>query len=183
MRFHWLTACGRTRQIRATSLGPPRFLMTTASVLDSLTAHIVSRVTNVAQGGLQTGPYGLSMSTEAPDTPAARVRSAIERSGKTLQELAQIVGCTHSALSQWQTGDTDLTRVKAGLLQNFCDATGTDVRWLLTGKGPVISRYALTAEMQRIGVALVAMEKLSPQQVETVVRMVEAAAPVARLSS
>jgi transcriptional regulator with XRE-family HTH domain len=109
-------------------------------------------------------------------TPHERVAHAIEQSGKTLEQLAAAIGCSHAALSQWQTGATNVLNIKAGLLQSFAEQTGTDVRWLLTGSGPMISRYILRDEMQRIAVALHAMERETPQQIETVVRMVEAAA-------
>jgi transcriptional regulator with XRE-family HTH domain len=113
------------------------------------------------------------------NTPAERIAWAIDRSGKTLEQLAAEVGCSHAALSQWQTGATAAVNIKAGLLQAFADKTGTDVRWLLSGQGPVVSRYVLTSELQRVGLALVAMERHAPQQVETVVRMIEEAARAA----
>lgn len=109
-------------------------------------------------------------------TPAERIAFAIERSGMTLVSIAAKIGCSHAALSQWQSGKTDATHIKAGLLQAFADATNTDVRWLLTGKGPVVSRYVLTAEMSRLSEALAVMERSAPAQVETIVQMVEAAA-------
>lgn len=112
------------------------------------------------------------------NSPAERIAWAIERSGKTLHQLAEEIGCSHATLSQWQTGETIAANIKAGLLQAFADRTGTDVRWLLSGTGPIVSRYVLRSEMQRINTALDAMERKAPQQVETVIRMVEAAAGV-----
>ena len=109
-------------------------------------------------------------------TATGRIAYAIEASGKTLETLAAEIGCTHATLSQWQRGHTDPNRIKAGLALLFCDATGVDLRWLLTGRGPQVSRYMLTGELDRMQRALVVMEREAPQQVETVVRMVEAAA-------
>lgn len=109
-------------------------------------------------------------------TPAERIAFAIERSGMTLETLAEKIGCTHAALSQWRTGHTNAANIKSGLLQAFADATGTDVRWLLTGKGPVVSRYLLRPEVERLTAAIAVMERQAPSQVETIVRMVEAAA-------
>lgn len=109
-------------------------------------------------------------------TPAQRIAWAIEQTGLTLEQLAEAVGCTHAALSQWRSGATDAANIKSGLLQAFADRTNTDVRWLLTGRGPVISRYSMRPELQRISSALAAMERNTPQQVETVIRMIEAAA-------
>ncbi|MBK9363038.1 MAG: helix-turn-helix transcriptional regulator [Rubrivivax sp.] len=110
------------------------------------------------------------------DTASDRIAYAINASGKTLESIAAEMGCTHATLSQWQRGRTDPHSIKAGLLQAFSDVTGFDVRWLLTGKGPRVSRYVLTAEMDRISQAMKVMERTAPLQVETVVRMVEAAA-------
>lgn len=107
---------------------------------------------------------------------AGRIAYAIAECGKTLERLAEEMHCTHATLSQWQRGHTDPHRIKAGLLHAFSDATGFDTRWLLTGHGPRVSRYTLTSEMNRVATALKAMERKAPQQVETVVRMVEAAA-------
>lgn len=105
-----------------------------------------------------------------------RIAWAVDQSGKTLEQLASEIGCSHAAISQWQTGATEAVNIKAGLLQAFADCTGVDSRWLLTGQGPRLSRYMLTTEMTRISAALLAMEQRTPQQVETVVQMVEAAA-------
>lgn len=76
-------------------------------------------------------------------TEAARVRWAIEQSGRTLVQLAVDVGCTHATLSQWQTGSTSLTSAKVGLVLAFCRATSVNMQWLLTGDGPAVSSYKL----------------------------------------
>lgn len=129
------------------------------------------------QVGFRTGRYGPAVAPQHDlSTARGRIAFAIDASGKTLQTLALQIGCTHATLSQWQRGHTDPDSIKAGLLQAFSDATGFDVRWLLTGRGPRVSRYVLTAELDRVSRALTAMERTNPQQVETVVRMVEAAA-------
>lgn len=109
-------------------------------------------------------------------SPSERIAYAIEKSGKTLEQLAEEIGCSHAALSQWKTGATNVANIKAGLLLAFSEKTGADVRWILTGDGPRVSRYILRDEMQRLAVAIQAMERSAPQQIETVVRMVEAAA-------
>lgn len=150
-----------------------------ASGCSSFTGRSVSTFTAVSQGGLQTArqtAYMTSLNPLKPATPAERVAWAIERSGKTLTALAQEIGCSHAALSQWQNGHTPLETVKSGLLHAFAERTGVDVRWLLTGQGPAVSRYVMRSEVERITVALQVMESRAPQQVETIVRMVEAAA-------
>lgn len=140
-------------------------------------ARSVSALTDCRQDYLQGAGYLRAVDAlDPPKTPSDRVAFAIEHSGKTLEEIAEKLGCTHATLSQWQTGMTNVANAKAGLLYKFAELTGTDVRWILTGQGPAISRYTLTSEMSRLGAALRAMERKAPQQVETIVRMVEAAA-------
>lgn len=108
------------------------------------------------------------------DTVGGRIGWALEQSGKGQSAVAKTIGCTHSAISQWISGTT--RKIDAQLLQAFADNVGVELRWLITGQAPVRSRYMLTAEMTRPqdAVSLIAREK--PLQVETVVRMVEAAA-------
>lgn len=120
------------------------------------------------------------MGSRVPNTAAERIALAIGRSGKTLEEIAEKIGCTHTALSYWRSGKTDPDGIKVGLLQRFADETGVELRWLVKGEGPMISRYVLSSEMDRISVAIHAMERSAPQQIETVVRMVEAAAKTAK---
>lgn len=121
--------------------------------------------------------YGMPSTKGQPDlsTASGRIAYAIAKSGKTLERIAEEMGCTHVTLSQWQRGHTDAAAIKSGLMLAFSDATGFDIRWLLTGAGPQVSRYTLTSEMARVATALKAMERQAPQQVETVVRMIEAA--------
>lgn len=105
---------------------------------------------------------------------AERIAYAVDQSGKSLERLASEVGCTHVAISNWQTGKTQ--EIKASLLLAFADATGFELRWLLTGKGPVRSRYGLTESMDRVMDAMALLAREEPLQLETIVRMVEAAA-------
>lgn len=115
--------------------------------------------------------------TDRPlETAAARIGYAIEKSGLTLEVLAEAIGCSHAALSQWRSGTTNAANIKAGLLNAFAERTATDVRWLLTGEGVAVSRYILTDELARAAVSLAAMERQSHEQVEIVVQIVEAAA-------
>lgn len=75
-------------------------------------------------------------------TPEARIRWAIQQSGRTLEEIAEAIECTHSTLSQWQTGRTNVYNIKAGLLVSFSRVTGASIDWLLTGNGPQLTAYA-----------------------------------------
>jgi len=109
---------------------------------------------------------------------AERIAWAVERSGKTLERLAEEVGCSHAAISQWQTGKTK--QIQSDLLLRFADATGVELRWLLTQQGPQISRYVITEAMDRVAEALAVIAREEPLQVDTIVRMVEAAAQKGR---
>lgn len=79
--------------------------------------------------------------TQHPLTASQRIAWAISESGKTLVAIAAEIGCSHAALSQWSTGKTEAENIKAGLLNRFADATHVEMRWLLTGQGPVRTSY------------------------------------------
>lgn len=74
--------------------------------------------------------------------PQDRIRWAIRHSGRRLQELAAAIGCTHAALSFWQNGRSDVRKIRAGLLLDFCRETGANVHWVLTGDGPRLAPEA-----------------------------------------
>lgn len=105
-------------------------------------AGSVSRFTGRAQPRLHQKRHHPGMTRELL-TPAQRIAWAIEQSQKTLVHLADEVGCSHAALSQWSTAKTEADNIKAGLLQRFADATGVELRWLLTGDGPARARYVM----------------------------------------
>ncbi len=77
-----------------------------------------------------------------PSTPAERIRWAVEQSGLRLVDIAEHVGCTHSALSYWQTGATRAENIKAMHLLRFCEITGASPHWLMSGDGPRLTHYA-----------------------------------------
>lgn len=81
-----------------------------------------------------------------PLTPADRVRWAVDQSGHGLEYIADQIGCSHAALSFWQTGKTNIHNVKVGLLVEFCRVTGANLQWLLTGDGPRLTQYARPPE-------------------------------------
>ena len=72
---------------------------------------------------------------------AQRVTWAKEHSGRTWEQLASVIGCSHAALSLWGSGRTTLGNAKVRLVLDFARATGVNVQWLLTGDGPAISTY------------------------------------------
>ena len=84
-------------------------------------ARSVSALTARPQAGLPTLPYACGVDPLNFSSPAERIAWAIERSGKTLHQLADEIGCSHAALSQWQNGETSAANIKAGLLQKLVD--------------------------------------------------------------
>jgi transcriptional regulator with XRE-family HTH domain len=70
---------------------------------------------------------------------ADRVRWAVGRSHRSLQSIAEEIGCTHATLSQWQTGSTNVADAKVGLVSAFAKSTGVHLEWLLSGDGPCLA--------------------------------------------
>jgi transcriptional regulator with XRE-family HTH domain len=111
-------------------------------------------------------------------TPADRIRWAVEQSGHTLPEIAADIGCSHSALSQWQTGATTVDNIKAGLLLRFCEFTGASIQWLLTGDGPRLAGYARPKdEAPLLTLAQHIVRDLDPITVATAERLLRALEP------
>lgn len=133
----------------------------------------VSQLSDLPQVCLRQ-PCHHALMSEGLDTLAKRIAWAVERSGKTLEQLAEEVRCSHAAISQWQTGKTK--HIQSDFLLRFADATGVELRWLLTQEGPRVSRHTLTEAMDRVAEALAVLAREEPLQVDTIVRMVEAAA-------
>lgn len=109
--------------------------------------------------------------------PSARVAWAIEKvrsEGIVLEELAEQIGATHSTLSQWQRGKTNIENAKAGLLARFCAVTGVSLRWILTGEGSRIdAERSSSARLEDIATKLKAMEADAPEYFDFVGKMVD----------
>lgn len=73
-----------------------------------------------------------------------RVGWAIEHSERTLESIADEIGCSHATLSFWANGQTNMEKAKVGLVTAFCRATGVHLEWLLTGDGPRLATYRKT---------------------------------------
>lgn len=76
-----------------------------------------------------------------PSSEARRVTWAKEHSGRTWEQLAEAIGCSHAALSLWGSGKTSLANAKVHLVLQFARETGVNLQWLLTGDGPAIIAY------------------------------------------
>jgi transcriptional regulator with XRE-family HTH domain len=69
------------------------------------------------------------------DTIGDRIRQARVAAGiRTQQQLADAVGVTRSAVSQWESGTSQ--HVKPEHLAAIAEACSVEMRWLATGRGP-----------------------------------------------
>lgn len=108
--------------------------------------------------------------TLPPDTPARRVQWAIERSGRSLKDIGDAIGCSHAALSQWATGSTDLANAKTRLVLAFAQEMGINVQWPLTGEGPAVSSYGHSSALELLARELTATDPLAAATAERVLR-------------
>lgn len=104
-------------------------------------------------------------------TPAQRLTWAVAQSQRTLTDIAEHIGCSHAALSQWLAGKTEAENIKAALLQRFCDLTAVEMRWILTGEGPARSAYPTAAPpLVRLAQEISAEYPAAAEQAERVLR-------------
>jgi phage repressor protein C with HTH and peptisase S24 domain len=68
------------------------------------------------------------------DTFAQRFKAARELKGLSQRELARRVGLTGSAISQWESGETQPENIGASALEKAAQQVGRSVRYLLTGR-------------------------------------------------
>lgn len=104
--------------------------------------------------------------------PHERIAWAVEHSQRTLVSLAEEIGCSHAALSQWATGRTRLENVKVGLISAFAAATGVRLEWLLSGEEPAILTYGRREHPLVEAARLIASE--SPAKAEVAERLLRA---------
>jgi transcriptional regulator with XRE-family HTH domain len=112
-------------------------------------------------------------------TPTERIAWAIEQvkaTGVSLEQLAERVGCSHAALSQWQTGATNIENVKAGLLDRFCEETGVSPHWILHGGPNRVDTTTYSERVSTLAAKLRALEVRSPSSLYVVGKMIDAAA-------
>ena len=65
------------------------------------------------------------------ETMGDRIRTLRDAKGWTQPFLADLVGVTKSAVSQWEDGNTK--NIKNDTFLRLCDALGTDPRYLIWG--------------------------------------------------
>lgn len=104
-------------------------------------------------------------------TPAQRLAWAVSQSQRTLTDIAEHIGCSHAALSQWLAGKTEAENIKAALLQRFCDLMAVEMRWILTGEGPARAAYpAVAPPLVRLAQEISAEYPAAAEQAERVLR-------------
>ena len=101
----------------------------------------------------------------------------MRQSGRTLEDIAGAMDCSHSALSLWQTGRTNVHNIKAGLLVAFSRETGASIDWLLTGDGPRLTGYAKPREEAPLVVMARHIVVDLPDQMDVAQRLLEALEP------
>lgn len=125
-------------------------------------------------------PHPLMHMARELSTPAERIRWAIAHSGHRLVDVAQAVGCSHAALSQWQTGATTVENIKVGLLMRFCHVTGASLPWLLSGDGPRLARYAAAQiDSPLVATAVHIAREEPPETARMAERLLQALVPAA----
>lgn len=67
------------------------------------------------------------------ETLAERLERALAQSGKRKKDLADCVGVTTGAISQWFTGDTKTLKGKSAIKAAAC--LGVNALWLIEGTG------------------------------------------------
>lgn len=104
----------------------------------------------------------------------------MEHSGKNVLAVSKKMEVSHVALGNWKHNKVDCSKITAENLMRFCDETGTQWRWVLTGEGLAVAPPAIseTPIMRRMHLALAVMEEQAPYNLERVVQMVEATAQI-----
>ncbi len=84
--------------------------------------------------------------SEELKTLAQRLKFALGRSGRTRKDLAQYVGVTSGAISQWMRGG--ITTMSSQNAQKVSEFLGVSNAWLITGRGDVERSNIVPAEEQ-----------------------------------
>jgi phage repressor protein C with HTH and peptisase S24 domain len=69
-----------------------------------------------------------------PKSFGERIRESREAKGLSQRELGRRVGLTGSAISMWESGDTDPSRLSLSTIERAAAELGKPVKWLLSGK-------------------------------------------------
>jgi len=112
-------------------------------------------------------------SRKKPPTPAAmamgeRIRTQREHLGFTTKRLGAMIGVSENAITQYESGRSSPRRERIPAL---LDALGKSIGWLLTGDEPEQEVRAQTHAEREI---LLKARELSPEQQETLLRMIPA---------
>lgn len=78
------------------------------------------------------------------ETMGARIKSELQEKRYTYSELAQTVGVSPAAISQWINGQS--RNIKNETLQKVADALNVSISWLITGKGSKTKTNIITVD-------------------------------------
>lgn len=92
-------------------------------------------------------------------TIGQRIKTTRTSKKLTQSALANLVGVTREAVSQWESGDSKT--VKPDNLLAVADALEVDIRWLITGK---ISRYIEQGVREEARPPVFSIEKMEALQ-------------------
>lgn len=141
-RGHWLTADRVTPIFSARRVTPPAALTARSFGLGVAFLAMVS-IANQSDAALSSDT-GVALSapvqqiwpmprkTTGGATLGARITQAREGAGLSQTALGKSLGITRSAVSQWESGDTEPTPEK---LRGIAMETGVNYDWLATGRG------------------------------------------------
>ena len=89
-------------------------------------------------------PVSCQPMVDTPDSneeQAARIRAAMDSSGRSQRQIALEVGVSAQAATKWRAmGHMDKSNIPA-----FCRACGISIEWFLTGEGQMIAGNPLAA--------------------------------------
>ena len=106
--------------------------------------------------------------------------SQVKNNGMSVEKVAELVGCSHVALTLWKTGKTPLENAQIGLVERFCEVTGVSMHWLLHGGPTRVDIYSMSDEVAALAQKLKVMEERNHDAFSMVSRIIDVAAPTDR---
>ena len=137
-RRHLLTACGDTRQRRATLALPPIRSMSfeESVVMGTYSNHSCHQIANHICACLCNDGYMI-------DRLCDRIRRVRMTAGDTLDQAGKKIWISRQAFAKWETGDT--ADMKLANLVHFCEAYRVDLLDLLICVSPSSATYRQAA--------------------------------------
>lgn len=143
---HWETACDEMPKASPTAFGPPAAsmaILTSESLMGSYSKPHLPRFASPlgsnssVEEGSRASEYGGTMGEEM----GRALRAARRAKGLRQYQVAESLGVTREAVSQWETGRTEPS---SSHLVQFAALVGTDVRALTQGQVRITTVTAVT---------------------------------------